>query len=285
MEPLYEQLEQIEAEYESAGEKMPDDVAEIVTKWKSELDNLSILSGDTDSVWAKVEEELAGDEDYQKLISVLEENGAYIPESIATSAEESIGTSQPAINQGISRMYDETDKKLQETFSKGFTTSTKVRLNFQINTDSNTSGSALQRTSIKEQYESIADTQNQTKSFFKHAEGGIFDTPHYGLFAEDGPEAFIPLDGSSNAISIWQQAGQMLGLGTSRDAKLYEGISRDSGQGNTFQINYTPSITIKGNASEEDVQNAVALGADDVVKIIKSYMGAQNRVSYKSRKR
>lgn len=45
-----------------------------------------------------------------------------------------------------------------------------------------------------------------------HAEGGIFDTPHYGVFAEEGPEAFIPIDGSDNAKAIWQETGERLGV-------------------------------------------------------------------------
>lgn len=44
-----------------------------------------------------------------------------------------------------------------------------------------------------------------------HAEGGIFDEPHWGVFAEEGPEAFIPIDGSQNAIDIWKDTGKLLG--------------------------------------------------------------------------
>lgn len=47
----------------------------------------------------------------------------------------------------------------------------------------------------------------------KHATGGIFSTPHLGLVAEAGPEAIIPLSRSSNSFSLFQQAGQRLGLG------------------------------------------------------------------------
>ena len=44
-----------------------------------------------------------------------------------------------------------------------------------------------------------------------HATGGIFDEPHWGVFAEAGPEAFIPIDGSQNAINIWKDTGKLLG--------------------------------------------------------------------------
>lgn len=48
-----------------------------------------------------------------------------------------------------------------------------------------------------------------------HANGGIFNQEHIARFAEGGrAEAVIPLDSSmrSQGMSIWQQAGQMLGI-------------------------------------------------------------------------
>lgn len=50
-------------------------------------------------------------------------------------------------------------------------------------------------------------------SIFPHAKGGIFSSPHVGLVAEAGPEAIIPLSGvnKSNGISLWEQAGYILG--------------------------------------------------------------------------
>jgi TP901 family phage tail tape measure protein len=47
----------------------------------------------------------------------------------------------------------------------------------------------------------------------QHAKGGIFDQPHFGLVAEAGPEAIIPLSNPSRGLALWQQAGEMLGVG------------------------------------------------------------------------
>lgn len=48
----------------------------------------------------------------------------------------------------------------------------------------------------------------------KHAKGGIFNTPHVALFAEEGAEAIIPLNSKrrGEAIGLWQQTGRMLGV-------------------------------------------------------------------------
>lgn len=50
-----------------------------------------------------------------------------------------------------------------------------------------------------------------------HAEGGIFSTPHIAAFAEDGPEAVIPLSPKYRiqGYEIWQRAGEELGLAES----------------------------------------------------------------------
>jgi hypothetical protein len=73
----------------------------------------------------------------------------------------------------------------------------------------------------------------------------------------------------------------MLGMGAARDEKLYAGITKDTGQTNSIQISYMPNITIQGSADSDEVQQAVSMGADDVVRIIRDYMAGQARVSYK----
>lgn len=55
---------------------------------------------------------------------------------------------------------------------------------------------------------------NKFGGLIKHADGGIFDTPHMALFAEAGAESIIPLSASrrSRALELWEQTGNMLGV-------------------------------------------------------------------------
>ena len=47
-----------------------------------------------------------------------------------------------------------------------------------------------------------------------NAQGGIYRKGAFlTTFAEEGPEAAIPLDGSPRAIGLWERAGQILGVG------------------------------------------------------------------------
>jgi len=65
-----------------------------------------------------------------------------------------------------------------------------------------------------------------------NANGGIYDKGAFlTTFAEKSPEAAIPLDGSRRAVSLWQRAGEVLGMGT--------------GGGAVLQFTYSP--TISGN--------------------------------------
>ena len=65
-----------------------------------------------------------------------------------------------------------------------------------------------------------------------NANGGIYDKGAFlTTFAEKSPEAAIPLDGSRRAVSLWQRAGEVLGMGTSG--------------GTVLQFTYSP--TISGN--------------------------------------
>lgn len=52
--------------------------------------------------------------------------------------------------------------------------------------------------------------------WFSHAEGGIMTQPHFGLVAEAGPEAIIPLSNSrrSRAMDLYRQVGNILGVGS-----------------------------------------------------------------------
>lgn len=63
-----------------------------------------------------------------------------------------------------------------------------------------------------------------------HAEGGIFSTPHIAAFAEDGPEAVIPLSPKYRfqGYEIWQRAGEELGLAESARKSMLKPPPSDS---------------------------------------------------------
>lgn len=99
--------------------------------------------------------------------------------------------------------------------------------------------------------------------YAKHAEGGIFSNPHFGMVAEDGAEAIIPLSGKrrNRGLALWNAAGEALG------ANSTEPTISTSGNGISIQIgNVTIEINLSGGngtiaeqieAQKDDISNTV----------------------------
>lgn len=120
-----------------------------------------------------------------------------------------------------------------------------------------------------------------------HAEGGIFDTPHIARFAEDGPEAVVPLNGSREALSIWQEAGRILGAYEKNSySRIYETISggwRESGgtaAGGYGLPAFQPVVNIYGNASREDVSDGLMMTFEKWKEYMERYEDGRRRVSF-----
>lgn len=81
----------------------------------------------------------------------------------------------------------------------------------------------------------------------KHAWGGIMNTPHTAMVAEDGPEAIIPLSASKNqrGIDLWEQTGRTLGVNP-----YTEKTSNEDSDGNAAVTTITTNTT-GGNRSTE----------------------------------
>ena len=117
-----------------------------------------------------------------------------------------------------------------------------------------------------------------------HAEGGIFNKEHIARFAEGGKaEAVVPLDASmrTQGLSIWQQAGQMLGInadlfanagtgGAYQPAYAGAGGSGEGGGGssNAFHFNGM-RINIGGGRSQDEM--AMDIGRRILSEITQSF--------------
>lgn len=96
-------------------------------------------------------------------------------------------------------------------------------------------------------------TGSATVSASLHALGGIFDQPHLGVVAEAGTESIIPIDGSANALSLWEQTGQMLGVLNTGNAGSLQPVNTTQSAGQPTGSNQSGDRTIKveiaGNGS------------------------------------
>lgn len=173
----FEQQQETIRQYQEAGMAVPESIRQGM------LDSAAIgaLVGDQEAIYAMMGEEARTNPEYQAMLEDLQEQGTYIPEQIAAGIRENKDVVQNAVldacNVGIMQGLD------------------ALGLNRELPVITTAGYAASPGTGMP-----------------GHADGGIFTVPHVAWFAEDGPEAAIPLDGSRNAIDLWEKTGELLGM-------------------------------------------------------------------------
>lgn len=121
------------------------------------------------------------------------------------------------------------------------------------------------------------------------ASGGIIMSPTLATFAEEGPEAAIPLDGSKNAIDLWYMAGQILGMFSGRNtvepvtnefnqlASSAGSIAVSNGVGAPIKVEY--NINVESGADVGKIQQAISMSQSQFDHLMKTYERNNKRVN------
>lgn len=121
-----------------------------------------------------------------------------------------------------------------------------------------------------------------------YANGGVITSPEVALIGEAGyPEVIVPIDGSANAMNLWQTAGRMLGVSGAQTAaaptvSLAPSIPKTSASSNSgapVQITFAPVINA-GNGSTDDIMSALDAKMREFEQMMRSYTTGQRRLSY-----
>ena len=274
MEPSLEQVEELKQQYADLGMQIPT----VLNQALVDANKIKAMTSDA-SLYEAMYQHVVNDESYNEIEALLREyNDSVLPDAFVAEIETAkTETIAPAFD----GMYAYSREYLDNLFSQGFDVSADV--NVTLNPIYN---NPLLNTPTWRY-------NNLNNSLPGHADGGIFDTPHLAWFAEDGPEAAIPLDGSSNAISLWERVGRLLGVFdggmiSSKGAELYNGITNyETTNNNTTnestdskQFVFSPQITIEGSASREDVDNALSLSMEQFRELMEQYIAEKDRVSF-----
>ena len=103
------------------------------------------------------------------------------------------------------------------------------------------------------------------------ANGGLATRPELTWFAENGPEMAIPIDGSQNAISLWEQTGRLLGMSSALDGL-------DLGSSSGPSIEYSPTLQFYGEApSKDDLTEALRISQDEFDSLMDRYFKNHGR--------
>ena len=118
------------------------------------------------------------------------------------------------------------------------------------------------------------------------------------MFAEAGPEAFIPIRDKERGTQVWLETGEMLGLLNSDSApasgnsvgKLsayHQGLLDDLdkvanetiNQTTNQSIHFSPTINVQGNASKNDTQQAMQFTFEKFKEWFREYEYQRKRTS------
>lgn len=304
MQPSLEQIEELKETYAEAGKELPAEMLNSLSK----VDVLSAMTarkkmigtaGDTQSVWKVMWSQIVNNPDYEELENFLREKGWELPEAMAEEVE----TAQDrTIAPAIYRTYNRSQKYVEEIFSPGFSVSAEVKVDLKpsyLPTSFSLPNIGAEALEIGQKISSVSPLAMGTKALEMgrklegHAEGGIFDTPHVAWFAEEGPEAIIPLDGSSHAVSLWEKVGQLLGIfeggqnrsaveSVSEEISSYQTINNNKVEraDDTKQFIFSPQITIEGSASKEDVKEAFSMSMEQFKEMMEQYFAEKARTAF-----
>lgn len=142
--------------------------------------------------------------------------------------------------------------------------------------------------SIKAQFSGGFTVGVQAAGGNAYANGGVITSPEVALIGEAGyPEVIVPIDGSANAMNLWQTAGRMLGVSGAQSAvaptvSLAPSVpitASSSNSGAPVQITFAPVINA-GNGSTDDIMSALDAKMREFEQMMRSYTAGQRRLSY-----
>lgn len=236
MEPSQELLEETRKKYVESGAHIP--------QWLSEgLKNsasLGALTGNIDSIIKIAGIQIADSPEYTKMIQEAYNQGVLLDEELIEGLE----YKKPDIKSTAGGILT----AIKETLEEGVDVKVPANITFKNG---------------KPDLSSVPQSKVYNALFGKlqhNAKGNIITKPIITSFAEEGPEAAIPLDGSPRSVDLWYMAGQIMGL-INRDASYGGNISIPEAY---RQVTSTATNTTVSNQPIFKIENTfhVEKGAD-----------------------
>lgn len=314
LEPNVEQMESLRSQYIEAGMEFPQALSEGLTN----AEMLGMLAGDADAMYMYLSDAIMDSPDKFNIYQAMVDAGIFIPDPL----KDAIEAAKTEAKTALSGLLQSMKQNAMELFGAGIDINVPVRTSYDLQAGaplSNAAISNLQSQSLdwvgassrsssgRSKSTSKTTTKTTTKTRTKNsgskntsgkmrsglqrnAVGGIFDTPQVGWYAEAGSsEALIPLDGSKRAVSLWEQAGLLLGVPSgaeSKEDKTFRptvsgsGSSEKEADAQTVQIIFSPVYHFEGDTSKPEVQDAVKMSFEDFKKMMGQYIRENKRLTF-----
>lgn len=292
---IWSDMEDLENQIKNSNLDVPKSLSESV----NDMQSLSALTGSVDDAMLLLGKSISESDELSTVVTACKEVGGYIPEEIANEMNNNSDQVIQAANNVISILKNSFEGKMSFQITMDMVANQMPYRSSMLETN-NVKQNSTSATSNMSLPSLINKSRPKAKKLHKNDAGGIYRNPILTTFAEMGPEAAIPLDGSSRAKALWQNAGQILGMIPTEDKTLYNTLSspnRDreiydtlskvvpssseifSGAQN-IQISYAPTIEVKGSADEKTLMNVVRLSQEEFAEMLDNYLLAKGRVSF-----
>lgn len=275
LQPDMEKMNAIAESYKKAGLQIPDELANAL----HESATIGALAGDEASLWYLYGEKIANDPNYAEILITMQQQGVEIPQALLNGLQAS-----GVLDQAGNIVYGKINNSVQSAMATPIKAVAKFDLeavyNISPNVLSNKARAEAQAATVGKQIASLKT--NKITGLPAYASGGIIEKPTLATFAEDGPEAAIPLDGSTRAISLWQRAGEILGTlgGKSKASGSLEKLEGTDTFGSNVVVNFSPVQNFSAGTTAEEVQRVNELSFEEFKKMFDRYVKDGRRLGF-----
>ena len=233
--------------------------------------------GDLQGLYQNIADEIMSSDEYgdsaRKWVDQhYDDLTGYIKTSAAANIEQGMEAAKAeTVQLAVDEVYAYSDEYLQEVMSQGFQATADVEI--ALNPILRGSMSLLLGGNLGNAAKAAGGFNSL--EIDRNADGGIIRNRELSWLAEKGPEAVIPLDGSRNAISLWETAGRLMGM-----ENTFDSLDLGGGSGE-IKVEYSPVLNFYGAApGREDLTEALEISQEKFDRMIDMYFKTRSRVSF-----
>lgn len=258
LKPQLEQMKTLAAEYTEAGKAIPEEISTAI----GNIYAIGAASGDEVSMWETFGRYFSENEEYATVVALAQEAGSTIPQEIIDAMT----------NEGVMADINENVDYILESIKTGLQEG--IGITIPVYYELAHYGIQYKKAGVAASDININALSGVEGEIGHRANGGLATRPELTRFAENGPEMAIPIDGSRNAISLWEKTGRLLGMNS-----VLDGV--DLGGGSGPSIEYSPTLQFYGEVpSKDDLTDALRISQDEFDILVDRYFKNRGRMAF-----
>jgi len=268
LEPREKEMKALRDKYRQEGLKIPKELSDGLR----DIQVLKELTNSSEVSWQTVAEAMKDSPYASQLLSYMKQKGMEIPKELS----DAINANKNGVHPGINSVWQESNSYAKSKFSSGISVTVPFKVTPKVELRKKIKALSLTNMLIQGNNPNVNIDPGK---IYQNAVGGIYNSPILTTFAEKGPEAAIPLDGTQRARRLWLEAGARMGMG--RDARAVNAMQSHGSAGGNISIAFSPTVTITGSATSEDVHRGLQMSYKDLQNMLDEYSRQRQRRSFK----